>query len=82
MKSSRDRLTTRLFRVARWSVVMLLRPTVIAIAFNARNRGSGMIFESVDWRVLVVFILLAYSNFQVSRLRAHRLRSLGVRRLL
>jgi hypothetical protein len=45
---------------------MLLRPTVIAFAFNARDRGTGMIGEIVDWRVAVVFILLAYSNFQAS----------------
>jgi hypothetical protein len=51
---------------------MLLRPTVIAIAFNARNRGDGIILDFVDWRVLVVFILLAYSNFQVSRLQRER----------
>jgi hypothetical protein len=24
-----------------WSIVMLLRPTVIAIAYNARNRDTG-----------------------------------------
>ena len=45
---------------------MLLRPTVIAIAFVARNRGTGLIQELVDWRVFVIFYLLAYSNIQVS----------------
>lgn len=36
-----------------WSIVLLLRPTVIAITFNARNRGTGLIQEIVDWRLLV-----------------------------
>jgi hypothetical protein len=38
-----------------WSIVMLLRPTVIAITFNSRNRGTGLIQELVDWRVMVIF---------------------------
>jgi hypothetical protein len=49
-----------------WSIIMLIRPTVIAMAFNARSRGTGMIYYVVDWRVAVVFILLAYSNLQAS----------------
>jgi hypothetical protein len=49
-----------------WSIVMLLRPTVIAIAYEARNRGSGLVLGIADWRVLVVFYLLGYSNFQAS----------------
>jgi hypothetical protein len=32
---------------------MLFRPTVIAITFNARNRGTGLIQELVDWRLMV-----------------------------
>ena len=34
---------------------MLVRPTVIAITFNARNRGTGLIQELVDWRLMVIF---------------------------
>ena len=41
------------FGRGRWSVVMLFRPTVIAITFNARNRGTGLIQELVDWRLMV-----------------------------
>jgi hypothetical protein len=49
-----------------WSIVLLLRPTVIAVTFNARNRGTGLIQEVVDWRLMVIFYLLIYITVQVS----------------
>jgi hypothetical protein len=49
-----------------WSIVMLLRPIPIAIAYNARNRGSGLIQEIADWRVVVIFYLMLYSNVQAT----------------
>jgi hypothetical protein len=49
-----------------WSIVMLLRPIPIAIAFNARNRGNGLIFDVADWRVIVIFYLMVYSNVQAT----------------
>jgi hypothetical protein len=36
-----------------WSIVMLLRPTAIAIAYNSRDRGTNSIQGGVDWRVTV-----------------------------
>ena len=49
-----------------WSIVMLLRPTVIAVTYNARNRGTGLIQEIVDWRLVVIVVLVAYSTVQAS----------------
>ena len=47
-----------------WSIVLLLRPTVIAFAYEARNRGTGVILGIADWRLLVIFYLLGYTNIQ------------------
>jgi hypothetical protein len=44
---------------------MLVRPTVIAILYNARNRGTNAIHGIADWRVLVCLFLIIYSNVQV-----------------
>jgi hypothetical protein len=49
-----------------WSILLLLRPTVIAIAYNARNRESGIVLGLVDWRVLVIVTLVGYSNLQAA----------------
>jgi hypothetical protein len=49
-----------------WSIVLLLRPTVIAIIFNARNRGTGLIQDLVDWRLVVIFVLVTYNTVHAS----------------
>ena len=57
-----------------WSIVMLLRPTPIALAYIARDRGTGLLWGAADWRLVVIFYLMAY---KVARARPSRARGGG-----
>ena len=49
-----------------WAAVWIVRPTVIATVYNARDRGSGVAFGFADWRILVVWLLMLYNCIQAT----------------
>ena len=49
-----------------WAAVWIVRPTVIATVYNARDRGSGVAFGFADWRIIVVWLLMLYNCIQAT----------------
>ena len=47
-----------------WCTLLILRPTVIAFFYNLRDRGTGLVEKTVDWRVLVICFLMCYNTLQ------------------
>jgi hypothetical protein len=37
---------------------------VIALFYNARDRGTGLVLSTIDWRVLVIIFLMCYNTLQ------------------
>eukprot|EP01050_Picozoa_sp_SAG11_P032941 SAG11_NODE_10950_length_794_cov_0.579856_2_plen_84_part_00 len=46
------------------AVVLLLRPTIIALVYNGRDRATGAFYGIADWRLMVVMLLLCYNTAQ------------------
>jgi hypothetical protein len=59
---------------------MLLRPTPIALAYIARDRGTGLLWGAADWRLVVIFYLMAYKvrAFPHARASGERGAAMGV----
>ena len=48
-----------------WCAMLLMRPTVIAFFYNARDRGTSLVLGTIDWRALVICFLMCYTTVQV-----------------
>jgi Ca2+-binding EF-hand superfamily protein len=49
-----------------WAIVWLLRPSMIAFVYNARDPSTGSFFRLADWRVVVLIMLMIYNCVQAS----------------